>query len=358
MTAPAAPSAVSLRGVSRRYGAVDAVAGVDLEIGEGEFFALLGPSGSGKTTMLMLIAGFDQPTGGDVLMAGTRMSEVPAHLRNIGVVFQSYALFPHMNVAENVAFPLRVRKLARAEREERVRAALALVKLSGKEGAFPGQLSGGQQQRVALARALVFGPRVLLMDEPLGALDRMLREEMQRELKSIQAALGVTVIYVTHDQSEAMAMADRIGVMAHGRLQQVADPQTLYARPANHFVAGFVGECSILRAEVEPDGTRLGVAGATVPAPPELPPGPRVDLVLRPENVALEPGGGAGLGGTIGFMTYLGATWRIGVALADGQTVLATLPGRAVAGRLAVGGTVQLHWPPDSGVALPPEARR
>jgi putative spermidine/putrescine transport system ATP-binding protein len=341
MTHEDTTSAVSLRGVSRRYGAVDAVSGIDLDIAAGEFFALLGPSGSGKTTMLMLVAGFDQPTAGEVTMGGVRMSDVPAHLRNIGVVFQSYALFPHMSVAENVAFPLRVRKLGRAERDERVRAALSLVKLAGREGAFPAQLSGGQQQRVALARALVFGPRVLLMDEPLGALDRLLREEMQRELKAIQSSLGVTVIYVTHDQSEAMAMADRIGVMANGRLQQVAPPLTLYERPANHFVAGFVGECSFLRTVRD---------------------GRPVDLVLRPENVEVEPLEDAPQpgrpAGTIAFMTYLGAAWRVGITLADGQPVIATLPSRRVSGRLSVGRAVAIHWAPDTAVALDPEARR
>ncbi|RLU11955.1 polyamine ABC transporter ATP-binding protein, partial [Pseudomonas prosekii] len=209
--------AVSFQGVTRRYGNVSAVSDLSLDIARGEFFALLGSSGSGKTTLLMLLAGFDTPTEGQVLMSGKSVSDLPPHRRQIGVVFQNYALFPHLTAAENVAYPLKMRGVGRSERDERVKAALSLVNLTDRWASYPSQLSGGQQQRIALARALVFGPDILLMDEPLGALDRRLRDQMQQELKRIQHELGITVIYVTHDQSEAMAMADRIGIMAGGK---------------------------------------------------------------------------------------------------------------------------------------------
>jgi ABC-type Fe3+/spermidine/putrescine transport system ATPase subunit len=240
-------AALKFSGVNHFYGTNHAVVDLDLTINRGEFFALLGPSGSGKTTLLMLIAGFESPTNGVLELNGRPANNIPVHRRDIGVVFQNYALFPHMSVSENVAYPLRERRVPRAERAERVAAALDLVKLADKADARPLELSGGQQQRVALARAVVFGPSVLLMDEPLGALDRSLREDMQFELKRIHNELGVTVVYVTHDQGEAMAMADRIGVMHEGHLQQVAAPQELFRAPANGFIARFVGE-SALRA--------------------------------------------------------------------------------------------------------------
>ncbi|MCJ9670381.1 MULTISPECIES: ATP-binding cassette domain-containing protein [unclassified Neorhizobium] len=253
--------AVSFQGVARRYGAVTAVNDVSLDIATGEFFALLGSSGSGKTTLLMLLAGFDRPTEGRVLMSGTSVAEVPPHRRQIGVVSQNYALFPHLTAAENVAYPLKMRGVGRPDREERVKAALSLVNLTERGTSYPSQLSGGQQQRVALARSLVFGPSLLLMDEALGALDRRLRDQMQLELKRIQGELGLTVIYVTHDQSEAMGMADPIGVMAHSQLLQVADPENIYASPSDHFVARFLGECSILRVKSIDGGRGYEITG-------------------------------------------------------------------------------------------------
>ncbi len=350
--------AVSFQNVTRRYGPVTAVNRVNLDIAPGEFFALLGSSGSGKTTLLMLLAGFERPTEGSVLMSGTPVSDVPPHRRKIGVVFQNYALFPHLTAAENVAYPLKMRGVGRSERDERVRAALSLVNLSDRGGSYPIQMSGGQQQRVALARALVFGPDLLLMDEPLGALDRRLRDQMQQELKRIQRELGITVIYVTHDQSEAMAMADRIGVMAGGKLLQVADPVSIYAAPSNHFVARFIGECSILKV-TELDG-RWGyeIAGArqSLLSPATEP----FDIVVRPESVSLhsvantQPDGG--VAATIRDVTYLGAGWRVALQLTDGQSLLANvMRGDELAGSLAPGSSVIARWNPGAVAVLPTE---
>jgi putative spermidine/putrescine transport system ATP-binding protein len=352
--------AVSFQGVTRRYGAAPAVSDVNLDISSGEFFALLGASGSGKTTLLMLLAGFDKPTEGRVLMSGRSVSDVPPHRRRIGVVFQNYALFPHLTAAGNVAYPLKMRGVARAEREARVNAALALVSLTDRGSSYPSQLSGGQQQRVALARALVFGPDLLLMDEPLGALDRRLRDQMQLELKRIQDELGITVIYVTHDQSEAMAMADRIGIMAAGRLLQVADPETIYAAPSNHFVARFLGECSILRVTATDDGRGYEIGGVRQPLPsPATAP---FDIVVRPENVSVHPvleagaGNVSGVPATVRDITYLGAGWRVTLELPDGQSLLASVVrGHDVAGQLVPGNRVIAQWTPTSVAVLPTE---
>jgi putative spermidine/putrescine transport system ATP-binding protein len=352
--------AVSFQGVTRRYGSVSAVSDVSLDISSGEFFALLGSSGSGKTTLLMLLAGFDTPTEGRVLMSGTSVSDVPPHRRRIGVVFQNYALFPHMSAADNVAYPLRMRGVARAEREARVNAALGLVNLADRWSSYPSQLSGGQQQRVALARALVFGPDLLLMDEPLGALDRRLRDQMQQELKRIQGELGITVIYVTHDQSEAMAMANRIGIMAGGRLLQVADPETIYAAPSSHFVARFLGECSILRVTATDGGRGYEIAGVrqSLPSPATAP----FDIVVRPENVSVHSApqivsdSAPGVPATIRDVTYLGAGWRVALELSDGQSLLASITrGDDGAGHLAPGKPVIARWMPASVAVLPAE---
>jgi len=351
-------AAVSFRGVSRRYGTVTAVSDLSLDISPGEFFALLGSSGSGKTTLLMLLAGFDKPTEGQVLMAGKSVSDVPPHRRSIGVVFQNYALFPHLTAADNVAYPLKMRGVGRSERDARVKAALNLVNLTDRWASYPSQMSGGQQQRIALARALVFGPDILLMDEPLGALDRRLRDQMQQELKRIQKELGITVIYVTHDQSEAMAMADRIGIMGGGKLLQVADPETIYAAPSNHFVARFIGECSILRVSAVDGGRAYEIAGAcqSLLSPATAP----FDIVVRPENVALHPTPKAvsdsvfGVPATIREVTYLGAGWRVALELPDGQSLLANvMRGDQLAGSLALGRSVVARWAPASVAVLP-----
>ncbi|RWI48074.1 MAG: polyamine ABC transporter ATP-binding protein [Mesorhizobium sp.] len=352
--------AVSFQSVTRRYGPVIAVSGVTLDIAKGEFFALLGSSGSGKTTLLMLLAGFDQPTEGRVMMSGTSVSELPPHRRSIGVVFQNYALFPHMTAAQNVAYPLKMRGVGRSEREERVKAALSLVNLTERGASYPSQMSGGQQQRVALARSLVFGPELLLMDEPLGALDRRLRDQMQQELKRIQRELGITVIYVTHDQSEAMAMANRIGIMAGGKLLQVADPETIYTAPSSHFVARFIGECSILRVASLDNGRAFEIAGArqSLPSPAIAP----FDIVVRPEKVSVHSVNDARSGeafsvpATIREVTYLGPGWRVELQLSDGQLLLANIMrGDLLAGELEPGKSVIARWASASVTTLPTE---
>ena len=254
LTAPTSSGAhriaVRLEGVVKRFGEVEAVAGVDLDIRDGEFFSMLGPSGSGKTTTLRLIAGFELPTEGRIFLHGEDVSGKAPFDRDVNTVFQDYALFPHMSVGDNVAYGLVVRKVARPEREQRVRDALSMVRLEGYEARKPSQMSGGQRQRVALARALVNRPRVLLLDEPLGALDLKLREEMQIELKEIQQQVGITFIYVTHDQEEALTMSDRIAVFNRGRIEQIGAPAEIYERPMTTFVAGFVGTSNLLKGEV------------------------------------------------------------------------------------------------------------
>ncbi len=251
------PPHLQFAGVAKSYdGAAYAVRDLDLDIARGEFVTLLGPSGSGKTTSLMMLAGFEEPSAGRILLDGHRIDNMPAHRRGIGVVFQNYALFPHMTVAGNLAFPLEVRGMARPEREAAVKRLVERVRLQGLEERYPAQLSGGQQQRVAVARALVFNPALVLMDEPLGALDKQLRENLQYEIKEIHRTFGVTIVYVTHDQSEALTMSDRIALFRDGRLEQVADPQTIYDLPATAFAARFIGETNMLA------GTIAGADGA------------------------------------------------------------------------------------------------
>src|SRR5215831_5575168 len=255
---------VKLDRVAKMYGPVHAVNDVSLDVHEGEFLTLLGPSGSGKTTMLMLIAGFEHPSSGEILIRGASVVAQPPHRRDIGMVFQSYALFPHMTVFDNVAFPLRARKMPGREIDSRVRQVLDIVRLPDVERRYPRQLSGGQQQRVALARAVAYQPSLLLMDEPLGALDRKLREEMQLELKTIQRELGVTTLYVTHDQQEALALSDRIAIMNHGDLVQIGSPVELYESPADDFVAGFLGDVNLLEGVATLDGGLLRIAVGTL----------------------------------------------------------------------------------------------
>src|SRR5499433_3593764 len=268
---------------------------LNLSIRAGEFLTLLGPSGSGKTTTLMMLAGFEVPTNGRIDLDGRPIDNVPPHKRNIGMVFQNYALFPHMTVAENLAFPLEVRRISKAEIEAKIKRALDMVKLSGFARRRPGQLSGGQQQRVALARALVFEPKLVLMDEPLGALDKQLREHMQLELKHIHRNLGVTVVYVTHDQSEALTMSDRIAVFNDGEIQQLATPDDLYEKPQNSFVAQFIGENNRLSGVVtEMNGShcrvKIGEAGEIKALPVSISNvGAKTTLSLRPERVRINP---------------------------------------------------------------------
>ena len=294
--------AVSLRAVSRHFGAVRAMYGVDLDIVPGEFFAMLGPSGSGKTTCLRVIAGFEQPSAGAVAIFGEDVTGVPPYRRAVNTVFQDYALFPHLNVRDNVAYSLMLRKVEKRERRAQADAALDLVKLAGYGERKPGQLSGGQRQRVALARAIVNRPKVLLLDEPLGALDLKLRESMQEELKSLQQTLGITFIFVTHDQGEALSMADRVAVFSEGRVIQVGAPEEIYRRPVNRFVADFVGSSNVLPPEF---AGRVGLEARWAS--------------LRPEAVRLVAPGIAPdhLTGRLASTSYLGATTRLGIDLGD-----------------------------------------
>ncbi|GBD09291.1 Spermidine/putrescine import ATP-binding protein PotA [Candidatus Thermoflexus japonica] len=284
--------AVELRKVSKHFGDVEAVHQVSLQIRDGEFFSLLGPSGCGKTTTLRMIAGFERPTEGEIYIKGERMNDVPPFHRPVNTVFQHYALFPHMTVFENVAFGLEMKRLPRDEIRRRVEEALRLVRLTGLENRYPRQLSGGQQQRVALARALVNRPAVLLLDEPLGALDLKLRKEMQLELKTLQHQVGITFIYVTHDQEEAMTMSDRIAVMNQGRVLQVGTPVEIYEHPATRFVADFIGETNFLEGRVvdlERGMARVEIEGFTVFAAPSegTHRGQRVTVAVRPERIRL-----------------------------------------------------------------------
>jgi putative spermidine/putrescine transport system ATP-binding protein len=332
--------AVELERVSRHYGSVRAVDGVSLSIRDGEFFSLLGPSGSGKTTCLRLIAGFEQPTSGTLLLHGRSAAGLPPYERDVNTVFQDYALFPHMSVAENVAYGLRVKGVDRRTREREAEALLAQVALAGLGARRPGQLSGGQRQRVALARALVNRPRVLLLDEPLGALDLKLREQMQAELKALQRRLGVTFIYVTHDQGEALSMSDRVAVFHQGRLEQVDSPRGLYARPRTVFVAGFVGTANVVQGAL---AQRL--TGSSRP------------FCVRPEHIRFAHAGKegeAGLEGRLVDVQYHGATSRFEVQVEGGQVLTVCLPnGEAQeAGLPRPGETVRLAWSSSAMVEL------
>jgi putative spermidine/putrescine transport system ATP-binding protein len=304
-------TAVSLQKVSRHFGPVKALDEVDLEVAPGEFFAMLGPSGSGKTTCLRLIAGFEQPSAGHIRIFGDAVEGVPPYRRNVNTVFQDYALFPHMNVIENVAFSMMLRKVPKAERLREAEQALEMVKLQGYGERRPGQLSGGQRQRVALARAIVNKPKVLLLDEPLGALDLKLREQMQEELKALQKTLGITFIFVTHDQGEALSMANRVAVFSEGRVMQVGTPEDIYRRPNSRFVADFVGSSNV----VSPDFVYSIV-------------GEKRWGSLRPEAIHVvkaSTDGVSRLTGTIRTRSYQGPTTRLGIEL-SGTQLTAVVP--------------------------------
>jgi len=324
-----------LTSLSKRYGEVQAVAGIDLEIAQGEFFTLLGPSGSGKTTTLRMIAGFEEPSGGTIELAGRDMTGVPPYDRAVNTVFQDYALFPHMTVGENVAYGMRVARVARAERTKRRDEALEMVRLPGYGNRKPAELSGGQRQRVALARAIVNRPRVLLLDEPLGALDLKLREQMQSELKTIQGEVGITFVYVTHDQDEALTMSNRIAVFNQGRIEQVSPPVELYEQPATEFVAGFVGVSNLL----ERDGSRF---------------------TIRPEKIQLldparAPNGLRTERGRIAEVAYAGMVTRYTVALEGGgelQLVRQNAEGASNDAPSERGREVVVGWRPEHTVAV------
>ena len=346
----ASPASIRLDRVTKRFpGGVVAVAGVELTVEPGEFFSLLGPSGCGKTTTLRMIAGFEEPDEGRVVIGGRDLTHVPVHHRDMGMVFQSYALFPHRTVAENVAFGLRMRKVAKPEADARVAAALAQVKLEGYEERRPAELSGGQQQRVALARAIVIRPPVLLCDEPLGALDRKLRQAMQVELKELQRALGVTLVFVTHDQEEALAMSDRIGVMNSGRLEQVGAPAEIYDRPRTRFVAEFIGEINLIEGTMS--GGRFAAAdGGGLPAP-SAGDGPAA-LALRPEKLRIVAAGAGVLDGVVSDASFLGDQVLYTVMLGDGRRLLVKEGNPGTGALRRNGAAVGLRWEPQDAAIL------
>jgi spermidine/putrescine ABC transporter ATP-binding subunit len=343
----------------KKYDAIVALGGVSIHFKEGELFGLLGPSGSGKTTLLRAIAGFVTLDEGSVLIDGQDISGVPVHLRNIGMMFQNYALFPHLSVADNVAFGLEVRSLPKAEVQERVRAALGMVRLTGLEQRRPKQLSGGQQQRVALARALVTRPKVLLLDEPLGALDKHLRQEMQIELRRIQRAVGITTIFVTHDQEEALTLSDRIAIFDSGRIVQEGAPMEVYERPRSKFAAGFLGEANFLHGTIESvsggmatialdngDRAQCAVPGGAV--------GQSVTLALRPEKISFD-GAAGGINRARGKVTDVvfsgnSTTYRVAV----GERLMTLFRQNLSGNPLAPGAEVTLSWSADHLVAVTP----
>ncbi len=351
-------AAIEISGLSKQFGAVKAVDGVSLSVQAGEFLALLGPSGSGKTSILMSIAGFELPDAGSISIDGKDVTYLPASQRNLGMVFQKYTLFPHLTVLDNVAFGLKMRGVARAERHKLAAQALATVRLDGYGARMPAQLSGGQQQRVALARAIVYRPKVLLMDEPLSALDKNLREEMQLEIKRLQSQLGITVVFVTHDQGEALTMADRVAILNQGRIQQLDAPRALYEKPQTRFVAGFIGETNFVPVQVGP----LRPTGALVQMPGGV--GARevrsdalvgrvaansaAVAAIRPEQISLgrmdDP---AALQATVSGVIYSGSTVLCIAQLADGTELRARLPDPS---RVSVsnGDRVGLLWPDDA----------
>jgi putative spermidine/putrescine transport system ATP-binding protein len=349
-------AAVVLEKVRKSFGPVTAVDDMSFAIEPGEFITLLGPSGSGKTTTLMMIAGFDHPTEGEIYIDGTSIVGVPPYRRGIGMVFQNYALFPHLTVAENVGFALKQRGVRKPEIVARVAETLDIVRLRGYEARYPRQLSGGQQQRVALARAIIFHPRVLLMDEPLSALDKQLREELQLEMKRLHQQLGITFIYVTHDQREALIMSDRIAVMNQGRIEQAGSPSDLYDRPATRFVAGFIGESNFLEGEVaglQGRDVAARVAGATVVAISRQPPavGARVVLAIRPEKIGFRdlsaPATQARLNtikAVVREVTFVGEMHRYVLEIAPGVTLVAKQQHRFQMQARAPGERVMVEW--------------
>ncbi|WP_420392165.1 ABC transporter ATP-binding protein [Acuticoccus sp.] len=358
---PGTGAAVRFDAVQKSYdGETLVVKDLNLDIEPGEFLTMLGPSGSGKTTCLMMLAGFEPPTHGEIFLDGRPIGQLPPHKRGIGMVFQNYALFPHMTVGENLAYPLRVRGMARSEIRERVERALAMVELSGFSGRRPAQLSGGQQQRVAVARALVFEPNLVLMDEPLGALDKQLREQMQYEIKHIHENLGVTVVYVTHDQTEALTMSDRVAVFNDGIIQQLSPPAELYEHPANSFVAQFIGENNKLSGRVSRlEGGTCEVTldtGATVRAHPVNVEGEgaRTTLSLRPERVTLGGEGDTVLNGRVEELIYLGETLRARLTVEGNDHFIVKVPNRSGRADLAEGASVAVGWAASDCHALDP----
>ncbi|HEV2955823.1 MAG TPA: ABC transporter ATP-binding protein [Xanthobacteraceae bacterium] len=355
--------AVRLDGITKRFGDVVALHEVSLQVRRGELMTLLGPSGCGKTTLLNLVAGFLAPDAGEIAIDGARVTDLPTWRREIGMTFQNYALFPHMTVASNVGYGLRARRVERAETARRVAAVLDLVKLTGLEDRRPRQLSGGQQQRVALARALVVRPKVLLLDEPFSALDRNLRGAMQVELREIQRKLRVTTIFVTHDQSEALSLSDRMAVMAEGRICQLGTPDDIYRRPADRFVASFVGDVNVLRARLErrDDATATVVLGAVCLTVPggllgAAAPGAAVDLFVRPEDLRVVDNDATGVAhGVVSAQVYQGGHVDLYVDVADTASarMLLRIPGQAAMARWSVGTRIRVALATEEAVAFP-----
>jgi len=353
-------SAIELSGIGKHYGAVRAVNGIDLVVGQGQFVTILGPSGSGKTTLLNLIAGLIEPSAGRIHIGGRDVTALPAAQRNVGLVFQSYALFPHMTVFGNVAFPLRVRGLPHAGIDRRVADVLRLVRLSGLEHRKPHQLSGGQQQRVALARAIVFEPAVLLLDEPLAALDRKLREEVRAELRRLQRTVGITTVLVTHDQDEALSLSDSIVVLNDGEVQQTGPPHETYLHPANRFVADFLGTANLFEGELHAAGTGMALrlaGGQTLPvAATAGPEGRRVWALLRPERILLrDDEDGDGLPATVIESVYHGQLVRYQLRLADGREIVAIAAD--IVPRFQPDSPVWATWRPEDLWVVPDEPR-
>ncbi|MGF1526718.1 MAG: ABC transporter ATP-binding protein [Candidatus Competibacterales bacterium] len=365
-TAQAPRGDLVLRGLSKHYGEIKAVDDVSLTVEPGTFLTLLGPSGSGKTTVLMAIAGFVEPTAGEIESGGVAITRLPPEGRNFGMVFQGYALFPHLSVADNVRFPLRVRGFPRGDHLRRVAEALSLVQMEALAKRLPRQLSGGQQQRVALARALVFEPEVLLLDEPLSALDKKLRAELQWELKSLHQRLGTTFVYVTHDQEEALSMSDRIVILRDGRIVQQGTPGELYEGPATRFVADFLGKSNFIRGRVEGTdqglcryrvGERCFVQGVSAPPPP----GAELLVALRPEKIALAAGVGMGEGanavaGTVTALNYYGSNFHLRIATEALGELTAVTPAWQCAINPEVGAAVTAFWSADASVVVVDDA--
>ena len=353
---------IQLEQLTKSFGEVIAVDGIDVTMPGGEFFTMVGPSGCGKTTTLRMIAGFERPTSGRIALDGEDMAQVPPHRRNVNTVFQSYALFPHLDVAGNVGFGLKYKKLTKGEHRKRVGEALDLVQLGDYAKRKPGQLSGGQQQRVALARALVLTPQVLLLDEPLGALDARLRKDLQVELKALQGELGITFVFVTHDQEEALTMSDRVAVMNGGHVEQVGAPREMYEEPATLFVADFLGVSNLIPADASPDGgacaLRVGERSlrATSGA---IDVSGDVKAMIRPERVAIEPHGAAGdnrLPGMVERAVYVGPVRELHIRIVGGNLLKATIQNDGSAFAYEEGTPVTLHLPPDALRVLRPSA--
>ncbi len=356
---------VQLRGLVKEFDDAVAVSGIDLAIRAGEFFSLLGPSGCGKTTTLRMIAGFERPTAGEIVLDGVDVAQVPPHRRNVHTVFQNYALFPHMDVFDNIAFGLRRRRVAKAELDRRVQQVIALVELEGLGKRRPNQLSGGQQQRVALARALVLSPAVLLLDEPLGALDARIRKQLRVELKAVQEEVGITFVFVTHDQEEALSMSDRLAVMNGGRIEQVGTPSEVYENPATVFVADFLGVSNLMEAHVaghEAGGCTVRVGDFQLRARcGDVDARGAVKIVARPERITLIPHDRDAHDNALPAMVertiYVGASLQVIVRLATGATMQASIANTGGSGAWAQGTPVLVHVPPDAlrVLASPPD---